>query len=116
MYKNLCGLFLGDFSDGCAKRLNGKFCELKALFAEGDTDNGYAPNYTAQKEAEGKEKTTENNPDYVRNRMLAEIRLCFVAERPDYKFCDFEALFTKRNTDYGDAPNNPDEKPSNRLK
>lgn len=99
--------------DGCAERGKCKARKLEALFAEGDTDNGDAPDNTRHAEAERKEQPAEYYPDNVCNGMRAEILIYRGAERPERNPCQLERLLAEGNTDNGDAPNDSGKEPRN---
>jgi hypothetical protein len=83
------------------------------LETERNSNNGYAQEYSCNKVICSQEKSAEDKPNYVSNRVLGEIRSTLSAHWPYSKSAKFKALKTKRNTDNGHAPKCADYKPSN---
>ena len=89
--------------NGCAEGNEGQLCQLEALFAEGDTDDGDAPDQANEQEAESHFPTEQQAPDNIGDGVFAKIAVDGFAKGPDDQSCHFEALFTKGDTDDGDA-------------
>ena len=88
-----------------------KLSELEALLAEGDTDDGDAPDNTGEEEAESNAESTKDEPDDIGDGMLTEVAIYSLAEGGKRELSHLEALLTEGNTDDGDAPDDTQEEP-----
>ena len=90
--------------DNGSERNERELCELKALFAERNSDDRNAPEYAREEIGERESQTAENDPDHVCDRMLFKVGLGFSAERPERKRREFETLCAERDADDRDTP------------
>ena len=100
--------------DGGAERDKSELRELEALLAEGDTDDGDAPNDPRKEKADAEFKTAEDQPDHVGDRVLAEVGLDVRAHGPDRDPRQFEALLAEGDADDGNTPDNTRNEPRER--
>ena len=107
--KILCLLLLDCSAEGaCAKA-----SELKALLAEGDTDDGDAPDKAGKEEAEHKSEAAEDEPDDISDGVTGYLNNG-LAEGPERKLSHLECLLAKGDTDDSDAPDKAHKEPHKR--
>ena len=105
-------MFICKLVDHRAEGSEGELRKLEALLAEGDTDDGNAPDKTSEHETESNAESTKDEPDDVSKRMLAKVGVYSLAKGSKGKLCHLESLLAEGDTDDGDAPNDTKEEPS----
>ena len=93
------------FNNFCAKGEKTYCRKFKELFAERNSDNGYAPENTAAKSGKGNLPTKNNDPkDVEKGASKAEVfPNNFFFERKSAKSGNFKTLNSRGNSDYAYA-------------
>lgn len=102
----------GGLDHFCAERRQRQTGNLEKLFAEGNADDGDAPDNSAQQIAQSHGDAEEKNPDDIGNqgRRAATVN-DILLEGTEGQTGKFEALASVRNPDDGDAPDQPGKPP-----
>ena len=98
--------------NGCTEGNRCERSQLEALFAEGDADDGDAPEDACKKVGNCKTDAAQEEPDDVGDRVLAEVSGNRFAEGPKSECSQLKCLLAEGNTDDGNTPNKTDEEPS----
>ena len=95
--------------DGSAEGHQREPRKLEALFAEGDADDGDAPEQSRQQKSEAELQAAEDNPYNIQNCVFSEITIDVFSKGPEHQSRQFEALLTEGDADDGDTPNQSQE-------
>lgn len=100
-----------DESELRSERKQGQRGQLEALFPEGYADDGDEEKDAGDGIPQGVFPAKENQPDDVGDWVLVEVGFDCLSKREGDKFGDFETLFSERNSDDGDAPEDSRKRP-----
>ncbi len=90
-----------------------KFCQLKALHAKRNSNDGDTKEYADTGSLYRQRNTAKNQPENItEHRANATAKLYFFPKRKKGKPCKFKALHTYKDPDDGDAPEHAHQEPA----